>query len=191
MSISLSKGANISLTKQAPGLTSLALGLGWDVRTTDGEDFDLDAVALVVGADGRLLSDKHLVFYGNLSTPDGAVKHLGDNLTGAGQGDDEQVLIDLAALGEGADKVMLAVSVYQGDQRAQAFGQVRSAFIRAVDTTSGAELARFDLSEDAATEIVMIFAEVYRHGAEWKMRAVGQGYAGGLDALVRDHGGNT
>ena len=188
MSVSLAKGGNVSLTKEAPNLTAVAVGLGWDVRSTTGADFDLDASALVCGADGKVLSDQHFVFFNNLKSPDGAVEHLGDNLTGEGEGDDEVVNVNLAGLGPEAAKVVFPVSIYDAQNRGQSFGQVINAFIRVVDRANGTELARYDLSEDASTETAMIFGELYRHGAEWKFRAIGQGYAAGLAGIARDYG---
>ncbi|NYI07618.1 TerD family protein [Allostreptomyces psammosilenae] len=191
MAVSLSKGGNVSLTKEAPGLTAVTVGLGWDVRTTTGTDFDLDASAIVVSAAGRVLSDQHFVFFNNKSTPDGTVQHSGDNLTGQGQGDDEQIQVNLAALPADADKIVFPVSVYDAENRGQNFGQVRNAFIRVINQADGVELARYDLSEDAATETAMIFGELYRNGAEWKFRAVGQGYASGLAGIASDFGVNV
>jgi tellurium resistance protein TerD len=188
--VSLSKGGNVSLTKQAPGLTAVTVGLGWDVRTTTGTDFDLDASAIVVDASGKVLSDQHFVFFNNLRTPDGTVEHSGDNLTGAGEGDDEQVRVNLAGMAAEAHRVAFAVSIYDGDGRGQNFGQVRNAFIRVVNQADGNELARYDLSEDASTETAMVFGELYRNGAEWKFRAVGQGYASGLAGIAMDFGVN-
>jgi len=191
--VSLTKGGNVSLTKEAgsAGLSAATVGLGWDVRTTTGADFDLDASALVVNAAGKILSDQHFVFFNNLTSPDGAVEHTGDNLTGEGDGDDEAVKINLTAMPAEADKVVFAVSIYEAEARAQSFGQVRNAFIRVVNQADGAELARYDLSEDASTETAMIFGEVYRHGSEWKFRAVGQGYSTGLAGIARDYGVNV
>lgn len=191
MSVSLSKGGNVSLSKEAPGLRNVLVGLGWDVRTTTGTDFDLDASAIVVGADGKVLSDKHFVFFNNLTTPDGSVEHTGDNLTGEGEGDDEAVKVDLGALGPEVDKIVFPVSIYDADARSQSFGQVRNAFIRVVNSADSKELARYDLSEDASTETAMVFGEVYRSGADWKFRAVGQGYASGLSGIARDYGVNV
>ena len=190
MGVSLSKGGNVSLTKAAPGLTAVVVGLGWDVRTTTGTDFDLDASAILVGVDGKVLTDKHFVFFNNLRSPEGAVEHLGDNLTGDGDGDDEQVKVNLAAVPAEVDKIVFPVSIYDADTRSQSFGQVRNAFIRVVNQGDGAELARYDLSEDASTETAMVFGELYRNGAEWKFRAVGQGYASGLAGIARDFGVN-
>ncbi|SEG59718.1 tellurium resistance protein TerD [Thermomonospora echinospora] len=190
MGVSLSKGGNVSLTKQAPGLTAVTVGLGWDVRTTTGTDFDLDASAIVVDASGKVLSDQHFVFFNNLKTPDGSVEHTGDNLTGAGEGDDEQVKVNLAGMAAEAQRVVFAVSIYDADSRGQNFGQVRNAFIRVLNQGDGSELARYDLSEDASTETAMVFGELYRNGAEWKFRAVGQGYASGLAGIATDFGVN-
>jgi tellurium resistance protein TerD len=191
VSISLTKGGNVSLTKIAPSLTKVAVGLGWDVRTTTGVDFDLDATALVCGPDGKVLDDRHFVFYNNLTSPDGSVEHTGDNLTGEGEGDDEVVNVNVSAVPAGVDKVVFAVSIYEGSTRGQSFGQVVNAFIRVVDATTGSELARYDLSEDASTETAMIFGELYRHNGEWKFRAIGQGYASGLAGIAKDYGVNV
>jgi len=188
VSVSLTKGGNVSLTKQAPDLTAVIVGLGWDVRSTTGTDFDLDTSAIVAGAGDRVLSDKHFVFFNNLTTPDGTVEHTGDNVTGDGAGDDEQVKVNLAAMAPQADKVVFAVSIYDADARSQSFGQIRNAYIRVVNQDGGAEIARYDLSEDASTETAMVFGELYRNGAEWKFRAVGQGYASGLAGIARDYG---
>ncbi|MBT2368038.1 TerD family protein [Streptomyces sp. ISL-10] len=190
MGVSLSKGGNVSLTKEAPGLTAVIVGLGWDVRTTTGTDFDLDASALLVDANGKVLSDQHFIFFNNLKSPDGSVEHTGDNLTGAGEGDDEQIKVDLAGVAAQVDKIVFPVSIHEGESRSQSFGQVRNAFIRVVNQAGGAELARYDLSEDASTETAMVFGELYRNGAEWKFRAVGQGYASGLRGIAQDFGVN-
>jgi tellurium resistance protein TerD len=188
VTISLTKGGNISLTKQAPGLSAVTVGLGWDARTTDGQAFDLDASAIVCGADGKVFSDQHFVFFNNLATPDGAVQHSGDNLTGEGEGDDEQVKVNLGGLPAGVDKIVFPVSIYAAATAGQSFGQVRNAFIRVVNQNDNAELARYDLSEDASTETAMVFGELYRNGAEWKFRAVGQGYTTGLAGIAQDYG---
>ena len=188
MPVSLSKGGNVSLTKEAPGLTAITVGLGWDVRTTTGTDFDLDASAIVLDASGKVLSDKHFVFFNNTATPDQTVVHAGDNLTGQGEGDDEQIKVNLAGLPAEADKLVFPVSIYDAENRSQNFGQVRSAFIRVMNQAGEAEIARYDLSEDAATETAMVFGEIYRNGAEWKFRAVGQGYSSGLSGIAKDYG---
>ncbi|MDP9116285.1 MAG: TerD family protein [Actinomycetota bacterium] len=191
MSVSLSKGGNVSLTKQAPGLTAVLVGLGWDARTTSGADFDLDASALMVGAAGKIISDQHFIFFNNLHSPDGSVEHMGDNLTGEGDGDDEEIKVNLAAVPAEADKVVVAVSIYDAEARGQSFGQVRNAYIRVVNQADSQEIARYDLSEDASNETAMIFGEVYRSGDEWKFRAVGQGYSTGLAGIARDYGVNV
>ena len=191
MTVSLSKGGNVSLTKQAPGMTAVLVGLGWDARTTTGVDFDLDASAIMVKADGKVLSDSHFIFFNNTTSPDGSVEHAGDNLTGEGEGDDEVVKVDLAAVPADVDKIVFPVSIYEADQRSQSFGQVRNAFIRIVNQAGGAEVARYDLTEDASTETAMVFGELYRNGAEWKFRAVGQGYASGLKGIAQDFGVNV
>ncbi|MCW2495184.1 TerD family protein [Jatrophihabitans sp.] len=188
MSISLVKGGNISLTKEAPGLAAVVVGLGWDARTTTGTDFDLDASAIGCNAAGQVASPAHFVFFNNLTSPDGAIKHTGDNLTGAGDGDDEQIILNLAAMPAEIDKVVFPVSIYDGETRGQSFGQVRNAFIRVVNQADNTEIARYDLSEDASTETAMVFGEVYRNGGDWKFRAVGQGYSSGLAGIARDFG---
>ncbi len=188
MSVSLTKGGNVSLTKAAPGLSSVVVGLGWDARTTDGQAFDLDASAIVCNADGNVVSDKHFIFYNNLASPEGAVRHSGDNLTGEGGGDDEQVTVNLAGLPPEAARVVFPVSIYDAATAGQTFGQVRNAFIRVVNSADNAELARYDLSEDASTETAMVFGELYKNGDEWKFRAVGQGYSAGLSGIARDFG---
>ncbi|WP_405433815.1 TerD family protein [Micromonospora sp. NBC_00617] len=191
MGVSLIKGGNVSLTKQAPGLTAVTIGLGWDARTTDGQAFDLDASAIVCDGGGKVLSDKHFVFFNNLVTPDGSIEHTGDNLTGEGVGDDEQIKVNLAAVPAEVARIVFPVSIYNADAAGQSFGQVRNAFIRVVNQADNSEIARFDLSEDASTETAMLFGELYRHGEEWKFRAVGQGYASGLAGIARDFGVNV
>jgi tellurium resistance protein TerD len=191
MSVSLSKGGNVSLTKEAPGLTAVMVGLGWDARTTSGADFDLDASALLVNAGGKVLSDQHFVFFNNLTSPDGSVEHTGDNLTGEGEGDDESIKVDLSRVPTDVDKVVFTVSIYDAESRRQSFGQVRNAYIRVLNQAGGGEITRYDLSEDASTETAMIFGELYRNGAEWKFRAVGQGYESGLAGIARDFGVNV
>ena len=156
MSVSLSKGGNVSLTKEAPGLTAVLVGLGWDARTTSGADFDLDASALILGTSGKILSDAHFVFFNNLTSPDGSVEHTGDNLTGEGEGDDEVIKVDLAAVPAEADRIVVTVSIYDAETRSQSFGQVRNAYIRVVNQADNTELTRYDLSEDASTETAMV-----------------------------------
>jgi len=191
MGVSLTKGGNVSLTKQAPNMTAVLVGLGWDARSTSGQDFDLDASALMIGVGGKILSDAHFVFFNNLTSPDGSVEHTGDNLTGEGEGDDEAIKVNLVAVPAEVDKIVFPVSIYEAETRSQNFGQVRNAFIRVVNQADNSEIARYDLSEDASTETAMIFGELYRNGAEWKFRAVGQGYASGLAGIARDFGVNV
>jgi tellurium resistance protein TerD len=191
MSVSLSKGGNVSLSKEVPGLQAVLVGLGWDVRTTTGADFDLDASALMIGTNGKILSDQHFIFFNNLTSPDGSVEHTGDNLTGEGEGDDEAIKVNLAGVPQEVDKIVVTVSIYDAENRQQSFGQVRNAFIRVVNQADNGEITRYDLSEDASTETAMIFGELYRNGAEWKFRAVGQGYSTGLSGIARDFGVNV
>ena len=188
MPVSLSKGGNVSLTKEAPGLSAVSIGLGWDVRTTTGAEFDLDASAIVLNADGKVLSNAHFVFFNNTSTPDNTVVHTGDNRTGEGAGDDESINVNLAGLPAEAAKISFPVTIYDGVARGQNFGQVRNAYIRVVNAAGGAEIARYDLSEDASMETAMVFGELYRNNGEWKFRAVGQGYASGLAGIAQDFG---
>jgi tellurium resistance protein TerD len=189
--VSLSKGGNVSLTKEAPNLTEVHVGLGWDARTTTGSDFDLDASALLTGEDGKVLSDQHFVFFNNLTSPDGSVEHTGDNLTGEGEGDDEVINVNLTSVPGEIAKIVFPVSIYEAETRQQSFGQIRNAYIRVVNRADGNELARYDLTEDASTETAMVFGELYRHGAEWKFRAIGQGYASGLRGIAQDFGVNV
>jgi tellurium resistance protein TerD len=191
MGVALTKGGNVSLSKSAPNLTAIMVGLGWDARSTTGADFDLDASALLLGASGRVLSDNHFVFFNNLRSPDGSVEHTGDNLTGEGEGDDESILVNLAMVPTDVDRIVFPVSIYDAETRGQSFGQVSNAFIRIVNQADNNELARYDLSEDASSETAMIFGEVYRRNGEWKFRAVGQGYASGLRGIAVDFGVNV
>ncbi|MFE0765602.1 TerD family protein [Streptomyces smyrnaeus] len=191
MGVSLAKGGNVSLSKEAPGLSAVLVGLGWDVRSTTGTDYDLDASALLCDEAGKVVSDQHFVFYNNLKSPDGSVEHTGDNLTGEGEGDDEAIKVNLAAVPAEVTKIVFPVSIHDAEARSQNFGQVRNAFIRVVNQADNQEIARYDLTEDAATETAMVFGELYRHGAEWKFRAVGQGYASGLAGIAADFGVNV
>jgi tellurium resistance protein TerD len=188
--VRLAKGGNVSLSKAAPNLTQVLVGLGWDARSTTGADFDLDASALMC-RDGRVIADEYFIFYNNLKSPEGSVEHTGDNLTGEGEGDDESLLVDLSQVPAECDKIVFPVSIHDADNRRQTFGQVNNAFIRVVNQADGQELARYDLTEDASTETAMIFGELYRHGGEWKFRAVGQGYASGLRGIALDFGVNV
>ncbi|MFG3257805.1 TerD family protein [Streptomyces sp. NPDC048172] len=191
MGVSLSKGGNVSLTKEAPNLTAVIVGLGWDARTTTGSDFDLDASALLTNEQGKVGNDQNFVFFNNLKSPDGSVEHTGDNLTGEGEGDDEVIKVNLAGVPADVEKIVFPVSIYEAESRQQSFGQVRNAYIRVVNQADNNELARYDLSEDASTETAMVFGELYRHGAEWKFRAIGQGYASGLRGIAQDFGVNV
>jgi tellurium resistance protein TerD len=191
MAVSLSKGGNVSLSKEAPGLKEILVGLGWDARATDGKDFDLDASAFLLKSDGKARSDADFIFYNNLKSADGAVEHTGDNLTGQGEGDDEAIKINLQTLPPDVDKVAVTVTIHEADTRHQNFGMVSNAFIRVVNQANNTEIARYDLSEDMSTETAMVFGEIYRHSGEWKFKAIGQGYAGGLSALARNFGINV
>ncbi|MBE0470172.1 MAG: TerD family protein [Methyloprofundus sp.] len=188
MAVSLSKGGNVNLSKEAPGLTKVALGLGWDNRATDGADFDLDAVAFLVDAHGKVTADTDFIFYNNLKSKCGSVQHMGDNTTGEGDGDDEVVEITLANVPAAIQRVIVAVTIHEAETRKQNFGQVSNAFIRVVNAANDNEVARYDLSEDASTETAMIFGELYRHNSDWKFKAVGQGFAGGLGPLAASFG---
>lgn len=191
MAISLSKGGNISLSKEAPGLTQILVGLGWDVRSTDGQDFDLDASAFLLAASGKVRSDADFIFYNQPKSPDGAVAHGGDNRTGVGEGDDETINVDLAKLPADIHKIAVCVTIHEAENRRQNFGQVQNAFVRIVNAGNGSEVARYDLSEEASTETAMIFAEIYRYNNEWKFKAIGQGYRGGLGPLATSFGVNV
>ncbi|MFI3188617.1 chemical-damaging agent resistance protein C [Crenothrix sp. D3] len=191
MAISLSKGGNVNLSKEAPGLNKIIVGLGWDARATDGAAFDLDASAFLVKLDGKVRSDSDFCFYNNKVAGDGSVEHQGDNLTGAGEGDDEVVKVELSKIPSDLDKVVFSVTINDAEARRQSFGQVSHAYIRIVNEEGGAEIARYDLSEDASTETAMIFGEIYRVGTDWKFKAVGQGFAGGLGPLATSFGVNV
>ncbi len=191
MVVSLAKGGNVSLTKQAPGLKNVTVGLGWDIRITDGADFDLDSVVFLVGADQKVTGDGDFIFYNNPVSGCGSVRHAGDNRTGAGDGDDEQIKVNLTQVPAAIHKIIIGVTIHDGEARRQNFGMVNRAFARVVNDDGGAELARFDLSEDASVETSMIFGELYRHNDEWKFRAIGQGFAGGLGPMARAYGVNA
>lgn len=188
MAISLSKGGNVSLTKSAPGLTNILIGLGWDARATDGAAFDLDASAFLLKADGKVASDADFIFFNQAASADGSVKHMGDNTTGAGDGDDEVIKVNLAGVAAGVDKLAITVTIHEAEARKQNFGMVGQAFVRVVNEADGVEIVRYDLSEDFSVETALIFGEVYRSGSEWKFRAVGQGFAGGLSAMATSFG---
>ncbi|WP_394249514.1 TerD family protein [Arthrobacter pityocampae] len=186
--LTLTKGSNLSLTKTDPGLEKVYVGLGWDPRSTTGDAFDLDASALLLGADGKVRSEADFIFYNQPATPDGTVVHKGDNRSGAGDGDDEVIAVDLATVASDVARIIFVVSIDQADTRRQNFGQVRSAYCRVINQDTDAEVVRYDLSEDAAPETCMIFSELYRHNGEWKFKAVGQGYASGLAGVATDFG---
>ena len=191
MAISLQKGGNVNLSKEAPGLSKVVIGLGWDPRATDGSAFDLDGSAFMLKADAKVRGDSDFIFYNNLKSTDGSVVHAGDNTTGSGDGDDEQLTIDLAAVPAEIDKVSFTVTIHEADARRQNFGMVSKAYIRCLNANGNAELARYDLSEDGSTETAMIFGELYRAGADWKFKAIGQGFKGGLGPLARSYGVNA
>ena len=191
MSISLAKGGNVSLSKEDPGLSRILIGLGWDARATDGADFDLDASVFMLAESGKVRNDTDFIFYNQLKSSDGSVEHTGDNLTGEGEGDDEAVKVDLGRVPAEIHKLAVAVTIHDAEGRRQNFGMVQNAFIRIVNSDSDREVARFDLAEDFSTETALIFGEVYRHGGDWKFRAVGQGFQGGLAPLARNFGVNA
>jgi tellurium resistance protein TerD len=188
MAISLQKGGNVNLSKEAPSLTKMVIGLGWDPRATDGAAFDIDGSAFLLKADGKVRSDADFIFYNNLKSTDGSVTHAGDNTTGQGEGDDEKIMIDLAMVPAEVDKITIGVTIHDAEARKQNFGMVGKAYIRCLDANGDKEIARYDLSEDGSTETAMIFGEIYRAGAEWKFKAVGQGFKGGLGPLARSFG---
>lgn len=188
MAISLNKGGNLSLSKTDPSLNQVLIGLGWDARATDGADFDLDASAFLLAANDKVRAETDFIFYNQTRSPEGSVEHTGDNRTGAGDGDDEAVKIDLAKVPAEVQKIAITVTIHDAESRSQNFGQVQNAFIRVVNDQTNVEIVRFDLNEDYSTETAMIFGELYRHNGEWKFRAVGQGYNGGLSAMCRQYG---
>ena len=190
--ISLFKGQKIDLTKGNPKLSKILVGLGWDTKKYDGGfDFDLDAAAFLLGANGKVQSDYDFVFYNNLTHSSGAVQHMGDNLTGAGDGDDEQIKIDLSKVPANIDKIAFTVTIHEADSRRQNFGQVSNAFIRIVDESNGKELIRYDLGEDFSVETAVVVGELYRNAGEWKFNAIGSGFKGGLRALCLNFGVNV
>ena len=189
MAINLSKGGNINLSKTAPTMSKVDLGLGWNPRATDGKAFDLDAVAFLTGEDGKVRLDGEFIFFYQKVSPCGSVTHNGDNRTGDGDGDDETISVDLSKVPQEVAKIVFAVTIHEGQQNSQNFGMVDKAYIRVINQDANAEeLARFDLSEDGSTEVAMIFGELYRHSGEWKFKAVGQGFSGGLGALAASYG---
>ena len=189
--INLFKGQKVNLTKDNPGLSKILVGLGWDINKYDGGSaFDLDAEAFLIGSNGKVPDDSDFIFYGNLQHSSGAVQHMGDNRTGIGEGDDEQIKIDLSKIPAGIEKIAFTVTIYDAETRKQNFGQVSNAFIRIYDEANGKELIRYDLGEDFSVETAVVVGELYRQGAEWKFNAVGSGFKGGLKALCQNYGVN-
>ncbi|MBC3907698.1 TerD family protein [Undibacterium umbellatum] len=188
MAISLQKGGNVNLSKTDPNLNNVLVGLGWSSRASDGHDFDLDASLFMVGESGKVRSDNDFIFYNQLKSTCSSVEHTGDNKTGAGDGDDEAIKLTLNLVPAEIKRLVVAVTIHDAESRKQNFGQVHDAYIRIVNNETNGEIARFDLSEDYSTETAMVFGEVYRHNGEWKFKAVGQGFAGGLSALATQHG---
>jgi tellurium resistance protein TerD len=186
--VSLSKGQNVSLSKEDPSLSEVLVGLGWDPRGTDGAEFDLDASVFLLNSTGKVRNERDFIFYNNLTSADGSIQHTGDNRSGQGDGDDEAIKVNLPQVPADVEKMVFVVTIHEADKRRQNFGQVGGAFIRIVNNKTGREVARFDLSEDASTEVAMLFGELYRHNGEWKFKAVGQGYAGGLAAVCSQYG---
>lgn len=191
MAISLTKGQNVSLSKTDPSLKNVLVGLGWDARSTDGQDFDLDASVFMATENAKVPSDSYFIFYNQLVSPCGGVEHTGDNLTGDGDGDDESVIVRLDKVESNIKSLFITVTIHDAEARRQNFGQVSNAFVRIVNNDTGDEIVRFDLSEDYSTETAMVFGEIYRHNGEWKFRAIGQGYTGGLYALCKQYGVNV
>lgn len=188
MAISLQKGGNVNLSKEAPTMTKMVIGLGWNARATDGSAFDLDASAFLLQESNKVSSDAGFIFYNQKTSACGGVTHQGDNTTGEGDGDDEVIKIDPAKLPADIQKVAFAVTIHDAESRRQNFGMVSNAYIRILDESNGQEIARYDLSEDASVETAMTFGELYRHNGEWKFKAIGQGFQGGLAPLARNYG---
>ncbi len=188
MAINLQKGGNVNLSKEAPGLSKMIIGLGWDARATDGAAFDIDGSAFLLKADGKVRADLDMIFYNNLKSSDTAVTHSGDNRTGAGEGDDETVTVELSKVPADVEKIAVCVTIHEAEARRQNFGMVQKAYIRCVNSEGNVEIARFDLSEDGSSETAMVFGEIYRNGADWKFKAIGQGYKGGLGSLAASFG---
>lgn len=189
MPISLQKGQKVSLTKDNPGLKNVVVGLGWDVNAFDtGGDFDLDAAAFLLTDAGKVSKSDDFVFYGNLCHPSQSVQHMGDNLTGAGDGDDEQIKVNLSKVPANITKIAFTVTIYEPEQRRQNFGQINNAFIRIYNESNGEEMLRYDLGEDFSIETAAVFGELYKSGSEWKFNAIGSGFQGGLAALCANFG---
>ncbi|MEE3495788.1 MAG: TerD family protein [Butyrivibrio sp.] len=189
MSINLSKGQKVDLTKGNPSLKSIMVGLGWDVNAFDsGADFDLDASAFLLGSSGKCPTEREFIFYGNLEHSSGSVKHMGDNLTGEGEGDDEQIMVDLSAVPANVERIAFTVTIYDAERRRQNFGQVSNAYIRIVDEATNTELIRYDLGEDFSIETAVVVGELYKKDGDWKFNAIGSGFQGGLAALCGHYG---
>ena len=192
MAVNLTKGQKVSLTKDNPGLRKITVGLGWDVNRYDGgSDFDLDASAFLLGANGKVTGDGDFVFYGNASHASGGVVYGGDNRTGAGEGDDEQIAVDLSLVPANIERIAITVTIYEANERRQNFGQVSNAFVRIVDEATGSEVVRYDLEEDFSIETALVVGEIYRKAGGWSFNAIGSGYQGGLEALCRSFGVNV
>lgn len=189
MAINLSKGQKVDLTKSNPGLSNVVVGLGWDTNKYDGgKDFDLDSSVFLLNAESKASSEADFVFYNNAKGADGAVEHTGDNRTGEGEGDDEQVKVNLSAVPSSIEKVTFAITIHDGEERGQNFGQVSNSYVRILNEDTNEELIRYDLGEDFSIETAIVVGELYRHGSEWKFNAIGSGYQGGLGSLVKDFG---
>lgn len=189
MVVSLSKGQKVDLTKTNPGLTKVHIGLGWDTNKYDGgQDFDLDSSVFLLGEDGKVTGPADFIFYNNTTGGNGSVVHSGDNLTGAGAGDDEAVVIALNDVPANVQRITFTVTIHEADARGQNFGMVSNAFIRVVNEASSEEIIRYDLGEDFSIETALVVGELYRHNGEWKFSAIGSGYQGGLAALCNDFG---
>jgi tellurium resistance protein TerD len=191
MAISLQKGGNVNLSKEAPGMKKMQVGLGWNVRATDGDAFDLDGSGFLLSASGKVRSDADFIFYNQAKSVDGSVQHSGDNRTGAGDGDDESIVVELDKVPADVDKIAVCVTIHDGEAKRQNFGMISGAYIRCVDAGTNTEVARFDLSEDYSVETAMIFGEIYRNNGEWKFKAIGQGFKGGLAPLAKNFGVNV
>ena len=191
MAISLQKGGNVNLSKEAPGMKKMQVGLGWNVRATDGDAFDLDGSGFLLATSGKVRSDADFIFYNQAKSVDGSVQHTGDNRTGAGDGDDESIVVELDKVPADVDKIAVCVTIHDGEAKRQNFGMISGAYIRCVDASTNTEVARFDLSEDYSVETAMIFGEIYRNNGEWKFKAIGQGFKGGLAPLAKNFGVNV
>ena len=191
MAISLQKGGNVNLSKEAPGMKKMLIGLGWSMRATDGDAFDLDGSVFLLGAGGKVRSDADFVFYNQAKSSDGSVVHSGDNRTGEGEGDDETITVELDKVPADVEKIAVCVTIHDAEARRQNFGMVSRAYVRCVDAITNAEVARYDLSEDASVEAARVFGEIYRHNGEWKFKAMGQGFQGGLGPMAKNFGVNA